>query len=78
MSEPTPEQIAAAFDERVVPRLPPGPGIQGNVICAVCWIAWLESGHFWQAERVEVVTIYKGAAVCQKHLKERLEADRAR
>lgn len=78
MSEPTPEQIAAAFDEKAIPRLPPMPsGLSGNVICAVCIIGWLDEGHFWQGERIEVVTVYKGAAVCLKHLKKRLEADRA-
>lgn len=77
MSEPTPEEIARAFGEDRLPRLPPqNPGISGNVICAVCIIEWTDSGHFWQGEPIHIVAVYKGASVCIKHLREQLEKDR--
>lgn len=68
MSEPSGEEIRAAFTG--LPKIPGNASrTTSNIICAECWVTWLRTGHNWRGEMVEIVTLYQGNALCEKHLR---------
>lgn len=65
-----PEEVQALFDSlEKIPKnaISMEDNMGGNVICSRCWTDWITNGEDWRNNRVEVVTIYNGKALCEKH-----------
>lgn len=65
-----PEEVLALFESlEKIPKnaISMEDNMGGNVICCACWLKWTADGTDWRNNRVEVVTIYDGKALCQDH-----------